>query len=119
MTVALRFGPKTEMVSDLRIDPTAAYLLAAPSVPGEASATAVRRAEKGERITASVAKQILGSLRKQPAQQRRESTRERPAQKLLGQLLESLESSRLWWDPRQVAVLARQLREFADSLEER
>jgi hypothetical protein len=36
MAVAERFGPKTEIISDLTIQPTAAYLLAAPSVPDEA-----------------------------------------------------------------------------------
>jgi hypothetical protein len=118
MTVAQRFGPKTEMISDLRIDPTAAYLLAAPSAPEEASAAALQRAEGGERITVSVAKDILGSLRKKPVRSGRTSSRRLPATKLLGELLASLESFRRRWDCRQVSLLARQLREFADSLEQ-
>src|SRR5262245_16411051 len=36
MAVAEAFGPKTEIISDLAIAPTAAYLLAAPSTPEEA-----------------------------------------------------------------------------------
>jgi hypothetical protein len=33
MSVAERLGPKTEIIANLTIQPTAAYLLAAPSVP--------------------------------------------------------------------------------------
>jgi hypothetical protein len=33
MAVAERFGPKAEIISELAIAPTAAYLLAAPSTP--------------------------------------------------------------------------------------
>jgi len=116
MTVAQRFGPKTEPLFDLRIDPTAAYLLAAPSAPEEASAAAVQRAESGEHITVSVAREILGKLGKKPGRRTR-SLSQLPDGKLLGQLLEALESYRQRWDPRQVSVLAQQLREFADSLE--
>jgi hypothetical protein len=117
MTVAERFGPKTDTMSDLPFDPTAAYLLAAPSAPEEASSVALERAENGERITFSVAKEILGKLRNKPGRRTRRLSH-LPDGKLLGQLLESLESFRQRWDPRQVSVLARQLREFADSLED-
>jgi hypothetical protein len=116
MAVAQRFGTKTEMISDLRIDPTAAYLLAAPSAPPQASEIALRRAGNGERVTGSVAKEILGTLRKQPPQRRRKASASPPA-KLRGQLLEALETFRQRWDPDEVAALARQLRDFADSLE--
>jgi hypothetical protein len=43
IAVAETFGPKTEMIFDLRIEPTAAYLLAAPSAPDEARQTAIER----------------------------------------------------------------------------
>jgi hypothetical protein len=118
MTVAIRFGPKTERIADLRIDPTAAYLLAAPSAPEEASEMAVERAENGERITVSVAREILGTLRKQPIP-RAARPPELPTGRLLGHLLEALESFRRRWAPQELALLARQLRDFADSLEER
>jgi hypothetical protein len=118
MIVAQRFGPKTEMIADLRIEPTAAYLLAAPSAPEAASERALQRAADGERITVSVAQDILGSLRTRPVRSERTSSRQLPATKLLGELLASLESFRRRWDARQVSLLARQLREFADSLEE-
>lgn len=118
MIVAERFGPKSEMISDLRIDPTAAYLLAAPSAPEEASAFAVQRAQNGERITVAAAKQILDSLRKQRRRPRRNPSPELPSPKLLGELLATLESFRRRWHPGHVAELARQMRDFADSLEE-
>jgi hypothetical protein len=116
MIVAERFGTKMAIIADLRIDPTAAYLLAAPSAPEAASEVAIQRAERGERITASVAKEILSSLREKPPHHQERSSGVLPANKLLGQLLESLESFRQRWNPREVSVLALQLREFADSL---
>jgi hypothetical protein len=67
INVAERFGPKSEIISDLMIDPTAAYLLAAPSAPDEARQAAVERAEAGEHITAKVAKEILAQERKKTA----------------------------------------------------
>src|SRR5579884_602105 len=118
MIVAQRFGAKSAIIADLPIDPTAAYLLAAPSVPKEAVTATVRRAEGGERVTVEVAKEILSKVQKMPHQHFERSTAALPTRKLLGQLLQSLESFRQRWNPRQVSVLARELREFADSLEE-
>lgn len=118
MAVAQRFGSKNDTMSFLKIDLTAAYMLASPSAPEEASVEALQRAKSGERITTSVAKDILGSFREMPYRRERASSAERPMGKLWGQLLEVLELIRRQWDPRQVRVLARQLRDFADSLEE-
>jgi hypothetical protein len=114
MAVAEAFGPKTEIISDLRIDPTAAYLLAAPSAPDEAREAAVERAESGERITAKVAKKILAEERKKPAKKRKKAA----AGELEGQLMKALERFRDRWNPKEVTELARQLRAFADSLEQ-
>jgi hypothetical protein len=119
MAVARRIGAKTEIISDLQIDPTAAYVLSAPSVPEEAIATALQRAEKGERITVSVAGEILSSFRRKPVHRERASSAEWPAGKLRGELLETLESFRRRYEPQQLAVLAQQLRDFADSLVEK
>jgi hypothetical protein len=116
MAVAERFGDKTEMLSDLGIDTTAAYLLAAVSTPEEASQKALARAAKGERITAAVARQILEQLRKKTRGHERTRPSEWPARKLLGELLESLEQLRKQWHPQQYSLLASQLREFANSL---
>jgi hypothetical protein len=113
MAVAEAFGPKTEIISDLRIDPTAAYLLAAPSAPDEAREAAVERAESGERITAKVAKKILADERKKPPKRRRRAT----AEELEGKLLRALQRFRERWNAKEIATLARKLREFADSLE--
>jgi hypothetical protein len=40
-----------------------------------------------------------------------------PAEKLAGRLVTVLERSRDRWDPKELAELARHLREFADSLD--
>ena len=119
MAVAQRFGSKNDTMSFLKIDLTAAYLLASPSVPEEASATALQRAEEGERIRTSVAREILAHFRSEPKRRERASSAEWPTRKLRGRLLEMLESFRRQWNPREFSVLARQLRDFADSLEEK
>jgi hypothetical protein len=111
MAVAEHFG-KSETISDLRIEPTAAYLLAAPSAPNEARQAAVERAEKGERITPKVAKEILAKERKKPARKKR------VAQDLVEKLAKALGRFRERWNSKELSELARQLREFADSLEE-
>ena len=118
MAVAQRFGSKTDTMSVMRIDLTAAYLLAAPTAPREASATALQRAQSGERITTSVAREILSNFRSKPERREKISSVEWPTGKLRGQLLDMLESVRQKWNPQQYSVLARQLRDFADSLEE-
>lgn len=114
MRVAERFGPKTEIIADLGIQPTAAYLLAAPSIPDEARELAIKRAEEGDRITTAVAKKIVGDLRKQRAPQKNTPL---PAEKLTPRLLRVLDGYRERWEPGQLSELARQLREFADQLE--
>ena len=115
MAVAQCFRNSTDQMSVLQVDRTAAYLLAAPSVPRQASEIALQRARNGERITLSVARGILHTLANKPLP-RVNTPSALSDTKLLGQLLESLESFRQRWDPRRVEVLARQLRDFADSL---
>jgi hypothetical protein len=76
------------MISDLTIQPTAAYLLAAPSAPDAARQTAVERAEAGEQITTAVAKEILAETRKKSRPRRQKKI---PIEKLglrLGNVLE-------------------------------
>jgi hypothetical protein len=113
MSVAERFGAKSAIIADLTIQPTAAYLLAGPSVPDEAREKAVERAEAGEQITTAVAKQILAETRKKKRPRRQKSVQ---TDKLSGRLGKVLERYRDRWDPKELAELARQLREFADSL---
>jgi hypothetical protein len=113
MAVAQAFGPKTEMISDLNIQPTAAYLLAAPSAPGQALQQAIERAEAGEEITPAVAKEILAEARKQ----RRRQMRRVPADKLAVRLRKALGRWRDRWGQKELFKLARHLREFADELE--
>jgi hypothetical protein len=64
MDVAEHFGAKTEIISDLTILPSAAYLLAAPSTPFEARQEAIDRAKRGEKITARIAREIIRMKRK-------------------------------------------------------
>lgn len=115
MSVAERFGPKTEIIADLTIQPTAAYLLAAPSVPDEAREKAIERAEAGEQITTAIAKEILAEARKKKRPKRRKTVE---IEKMRGQLVKALERYRDRWDPKELAELARELREFADALDE-
>jgi hypothetical protein len=114
MSVAEVFGRKNEIISDLSISPTAAYLLAAPSAPEEAREAAVRLAEEGQPVTAKVAKQILAKERKKPGKRGRKAAGDdlgERLQKMLGRMRDR-------WDQKQLHELARQLREFADSLVE-
>lgn len=57
MAVHERF--KSDNLSDLAFGPSALYALAAPSVPDEARAEAIERAEAGETITHKVAQKIV------------------------------------------------------------
>ncbi len=107
MSVAERFGGNTQLISHLPIDPTAAYLLAAPSAPDGARQTAVERAEAGERITTPVAREILAAMRNRP----------KGTDMVVARLGRSLKRYRARWNPKEFAGLAQQLRAFADELE--
>jgi hypothetical protein len=109
MNVADWLRPKTAILADLPIQPTAAYLLAAPSVPDEARQEAVERAEAGEHITTAVAQKIVADAR---------NGRNRPpdADKLSGQLDRTLERYLVRWPQEKLPELARHLREFADEV---
>lgn len=112
MSVAEQF--KSAKIADLPIQPSAAYLLAAPSVPDEAREKAVEKAEAGEEITFAAAREIVAEARKKKRPRRQKTM---PAEKLAGRLVTVLERYRDRWDPKDLAELARQLREFADSLD--
>jgi hypothetical protein len=115
MSVAERFGPKPAMIADLAIQPTAAYLLAAPSAPDEARQKAVEMAEAGEQITPKVAKKILARAKKKKGRRKFKAL----ATETLGQRLANvLERYKVRWKPDDLEALVKQLREFADALEE-
>jgi hypothetical protein len=114
MSVAERFGAKTEIIADLTIQPTAAYLLAAPSVLDEARQVAIELAEAGEKITTSVAKEIVAEARKKKRPWRQKGV---PPGKLALRLVAALERYRERWNRKEFPELARHLREFADGLE--
>ena len=61
MAVADQF--KTDNLSDLSIAPSALYLLASPSTPEPARAEVIERAQAGERITYSAAKETVQQYR--------------------------------------------------------
>jgi hypothetical protein len=113
MAMAEHFVPKTELISDLKIAPTAAYLLAAPSAPDEARQAAIERAESGETITTAVAKEILAKSRKKRGRQRSKASPDALTQRLA----KVLERYHELWDQKDLASFAKQLRDFADSLE--
>lgn len=112
MNVAEQF--KSAKIADLPIQPSAAYFLAAPSVPDEARQKAVEKAEAGEEITFAAAREIVADARKKKRPRRQKSM---PTDKLGGRLVNVLERYRDRWNPKELAELARQLREFADSLD--
>ena len=114
MSVAERFGSNTKLISDLTIQPTAAYLLAAPSVPDEARQVAVEKAEAGEEINTKVAKAIVAEAKKKRRPKRKKTV---PAEKLGLRLGKMLEKYRERWNPDELSQLAEQLRSFADALE--
>ena len=114
MSVAERFGSNTKLISDLTIQPTAAYLLAAPSVPDEARQVAVEKAEAGEEINTKVAKAIVAEAKKKRRPKRKKTV---PAEKLGLRLGKMLEKYRERWNPDELSQLAEQLRSFADAPE--
>jgi hypothetical protein len=114
MSVAERFGAKSEIIADLKIQPTAAYILASPSVPDEARNKALQRAEAGEQITAAVAKKILAETRKK---RRTKLKANESSDKIAEHLDRRLTLFRERWNPKDLASLAKKLRDFADELE--
>jgi hypothetical protein len=112
MTVVEQFG-KTAKIAKLPIQPSAAYFLAAPSVPDEARQAAVEKAEAGEEITVAAAKEIVAE-----AKNKRRPRRRKPvsAEKLGVRLVKTLRRYQERWTG-DLSDLARHLREFADALE--
>ncbi len=114
MSVAERF--EVARIANLKIPPTAAYLLAAPSVPDEARQVAISKAEAGEEITFAVAREIVAESRKKRRPRRKKLV---PTEKLGLRLTKVLEKYQQQWNTKELSSLAQQLREFADSLEDK
>jgi uncharacterized protein YecE (DUF72 family) len=98
----------------LPIQPSAVYLLAAPTVSDEARQVAVEKAEAGEEITFATAREIVAEAKKKRRPRRQKAV---PADRLGLRLVRSLERYKERWNPKELSELARQLREFADALE--
>ena len=111
MSVAERF--KSAKIADLPIQPSAAYYLAAASVPDEARQVAVEKAEAGEEITFASAKEIVAEAKKKRRPRRKKTM---PADKLGVRLIKALRKYQERW-PGDLSELARHLREFADALD--
>jgi hypothetical protein len=112
MSVAERF--KSAKFADLPIQPSAAYMLAAPAVPDEARQVAIEKAEAGQEITFTTAKEIIAEAKKKRRPKRKKLV---PTDKLGLRLLKTLERYKERWNQKELSELAHQLREFADSLE--
>jgi hypothetical protein len=111
MSVAERF--KSAKFAELPIQP-AAYLLAAPAVPDEARQVAIEKAEAGEEITFTTAKEIVAEAKKKKRPRRRKTV---PTDKLALRLVRALERYKERWNPDDLSEFARHLREFAEALE--
>ena len=116
ISVGVAFHPKSAIIANLTILPTAAYLLAAPSVPEKARREAIDRAEAGEKITTVVAKEIVAEAKKEALQKKPKKV---PTEKLRLRLGNMLEQYKKRWDSKGFSDFARQLREFAESLEKK
>jgi len=114
MVVAEQFGSKTELISDLAITPTAAYLLTAPSAPFEARQVALDRAQSGEKVTPAIVNEILASVRKVAPVKRKKSL---PLDRLSQALKIMLRRFRDRFGPERAPEYARQLQEFARDME--
>jgi len=113
MAVAEQFGPKTEMISDLAISPTAAYLLASASTPWEARQTALDRAIAGEQITASVARELIGVKRKTIGRNRKVLS----ADEMCDRVEKVLSRIIMQCNPKHLSILFDKLRAFAKEKE--
>ena len=109
MSVAERFQSAT--FANLPIQPSAAYLLAASSVPDEARMVAVAKAESGEMITFAIAKAIVAAVKK------KRPRKPLSAKKLGPRLAKMLERYKERWSADELSELARRLRTFADDVE--
>jgi hypothetical protein len=112
-SVACWLSASCEIISQLRILPTAAYLLAASSTPAIARQEALQRAGAGERITPQVARAIIAWARGEG----RCEDGSVPGYRLRPRLARILERYRHRWEHRSIAEMAEQLRQFAAVLD--
>jgi hypothetical protein len=102
MAVAEQFG-KSASFADLPIQPSAAYLLAAPAVPDEARQVAIEKAEAGEEITPAVAKEIMAEAKKKRRPRRQKAL---ATDKLVVRLVNVLERYKERWKSDDLPELA-------------
>ncbi len=113
MNVAERF--KSANFAEIEMDVSAAYLLAAPSTPEEARQEALKRAEKGERVSHDMAAKLVATHKSGKARPRDKPGRvEEPAERLR----RTLERYRAAWPAKSMKELVQVLREFLAELEQ-
>lgn len=110
LNVAIRFGPECEIISHVVIHPTAAYLLAAPSVPERARELALKRACEGSAVTVQLARDLIQKVR--GGQESR--AQKVPSAFLRRRLRRALQWYQERWRPEDLAAV---LREFIAELE--
>jgi hypothetical protein len=113
MNVAIQFGSKSEIISQLDISPTAAYLLAAPSTPAAARSDAIRLGEEGKKVTPNVVRKLVAKHRVNAKGNEKEHV---PVRRLEHQLKLLLHRVRRRWDPENLERMADLLVKFARSI---
>ena len=113
MNVAIQFGSKSEIISQLDISPTAAYLLAAPSTPAAARSDAIRLGEEGKKVTPNVVRKLVARHRVVANGKEKEQV---PERRLEHQLKLLLHRVRRRWDPENLERMADLLVKFARSI---
>lgn len=111
MSVAERFELAT--VASLPIQPSAAYILAGPTVSDEVRQAAIEKAREGDEINTAVVKELVAETKKKG----KRKAKQVPTDKLGLRLVKVLERYKEKWKPDDLADLARHLREFADALD--
>ena len=122
MSVAEQFGPKVEIIANLPIAATAAYMLAAPSVPEKAREKAIEQAKGGQAISVGAAKTIIAEAKSElrdEARKEKKPAKRRPAAVLGPKLLTTLEKYLKGWATSELPDLVQQLRQFADKVEQK
>lgn len=114
MNVAKHFGSKSATISDL-FQPTAAYLLAAPSTPDQAREVAFKEAKKGKPITAERAKEIVAETKGTKVKKTKKSRVK--VEEALDRVETVLAKVNDKLKPADVADVVKRLRELADTLE--
>lgn len=115
MNVAERF--KSAKFAEIDMDPSAAYLLAAPSTPEQVRKEALTRAENGERVTHAVATKLVAAHKNSRNGKAAAPSHARRTEDPAERVRKLLKRERSAWPATSVHELAHVLREFLAELE--